>query len=98
MYSTAHYCFNCNTRTVKLGLHLFDLLWIAVQQVVQQIHNKSTTFRQIHNFTASRIQLVVRQIHNKSNKWSLSFRPAVGHRNTDADIVSSIRYVVVHIC
>jgi len=28
-----------------LKLHLFDLLWIFVQQAVQQIRNKSTTNR-----------------------------------------------------
>ena len=38
----------------------------VVQLVVQQIHNKSTTLRQV-------VQQAVRQIHNKSNKWSLSF-------------------------
>ena len=51
---------------VKVKLHLFDMLWICCTTSCttspQQIHNKSTTSRN-----------VVQQIHNKSNKWSLTF-------------------------
>jgi hypothetical protein len=49
----------------------------AVQLVVQQIHDKSTTFRQIHNISTRQdvvdLLWTQQQIHNKSNQWSIAF-------------------------
>jgi hypothetical protein len=57
----------------------------VVRQGVQQIHNKSTTFRQIHNISTCQdvvdLLWTLQQIHNKSKQWSMAFDLSTTNRN-----------------
>jgi len=62
-YMTEKDCETTTTVRLKSNSTYSICCGFVVQQAVQQVHNKSTTSRN-----------VVQQVHNKSNKWSLTFR------------------------